>query len=152
MNDFITWFDQEFKRLDSGWREVIGGLEGADFYSESNQQLSARAEQIVGSARIVEQAFGGITANFWDDPFEWTLPETLTTKDKLVAYLDEVRDARERAFRLFQDDSDLLKSIMPPAGRTQLMTLLLDTLVRAWHHQLSAQKSFNSSHASDLRS
>jgi hypothetical protein len=152
MNDFITWFHQEFKRLDSGWREVISELEGADFYSEANQQLSARAEQIVRSARIVEQAFGGITANLWDDPFEWTLPETLSTKDKLIAYLDEVRDARERGFQLFQDDSDLLKSIMPPAGRTRLMTLLLDTLVRAWNHQLSAQEGINSSHASDLRS
>ena len=29
------------------------------------------------SAGTIEQTFGGITANLWDDPFEWTLPETL---------------------------------------------------------------------------
>jgi hypothetical protein len=140
MKDFISWFDQEFKRLESGWRDLIERLDDELLYSPVTQQLSPFAEPIVRSARIVEQAFGGITANLWDDPFEWTLPETLITKDKLIAYLDEVHEARARAFQLFQDDSDLLKSIMPPAGRTQLMTLLLDTLVRAWHQQLIAQE------------
>jgi len=149
MNEFISWFDQEFKRLEAGWRDLTKRLDDETFYSATAQQLSPPAEQIVRSARIVEQAFGGITANLWDDPFEWTLPETLTTKDKLITYLDEVRDARERGFQLFPDDSALLKSIMPPSGRTQLMQLLLDTLVRAWHHQLNA---VDSSHARDLRS
>jgi len=149
MRDFISWFDQEFKRLEAGWRDLIERLDDETIYSATAQQLSASAGQIVRSARIVEQAFGGITANLWDDPLEWTLPETLTTKDKLITYLDEVRDARDRGFQLFPDDSALLKSIMPPAGRTQLIQLLLDTLVRAWHHQLNA---VDSSHARDLRS
>src|SRR5215471_1493306 len=149
MNEFISWFDQEFKRLEAGWRDLTEKLDDETLYSATAQQLSPSAEQIVRSARIVEQTFGGITANLWDDPFEWTLPETLTTKDKLIAYLDEVGDARDRGFQLFPDDSALLKSIMPPAGRTQLIQLLLDTLVRAWHHQLNA---VDSSHARDLRS
>ena len=149
MNEFISWFDQEFKRLDSAWRESIEKLDEEILYSPATQQLFPSAEPILRSARIVEQVFGGITANLWDDPFEWTLPETLITKTKLIAYLDEVREARSRGFQLFADDRDLLKSIMPPAGRTQLMTLLLDTLVRAWHHQLNA---VDSSHARDLRS
>src|SRR5215471_11181783 len=138
MNDFISWFDQEFARLESAWCDLIEKLDDQTLYSPAAQQLSPSAEQIVRSARIVEQAFGGITANLWDDPFEWTLPETLVTKHKLITYLDEVQEARERGFRLFPDDSALLKSIMPPAGRTQLLQLLLDTLVRAWHHQLNA--------------
>lgn len=149
MKEFISWFDQEFKRLDSSWCELIRELDEEILYSPATQQLSPSAEQILRSARIVEQAFGGITANLWDDPFEWTLPETLITKNKLIAYLEDVRQARNRAFQHFADDRDLLKSIMPPAGRTQLMTLLLDTLVRAWHHQLNAA---DSSHARDLRS
>src|SRR5215472_12469375 len=138
MNEFISWFDQEFKRLEAGWRDLIEKLDDETLYSATAQQLSPSAEQIVRSARIVEQTFGGITANLWDDPFEWTLPETLVTKNKLIRYLDEVQEARERGFRLFTDDSELLKSIVPPAGRTQLMSLLLDTLVRAWHHQRNA--------------
>jgi hypothetical protein len=140
MNDFISWFDQEFKRLESGWRELVEKLDDETLYLSTEQRLQPSAEQIVRSARIVEQVFGGITANLWDDPFEWTLPETLTTKDKLRAYLNEVSDARERGFQLFRDDSDLLKSIMPPAGQTQLVALLLDSLVRAWHYQLSAKE------------
>ena len=149
MNDFISWFDQEFKRLESAWRESTERLDEDLLYSPVTQQLSPSAEQIVRSARTVEQVFGGITANLWDDPFEWTLPETLVTKNKLITYLDEVQEVRERGFQLFADDSELLKSIMPPAGRTQLMSLLLDTLVRAWHHQRNA---VDSSHAPDLRS
>ena len=34
-------------------------------------------ENILRSAAILEQTFGGLTTNLWDDPFEWTLPETL---------------------------------------------------------------------------
>jgi hypothetical protein len=139
MDPFITWFDQEFKNLESDWRELIEQLDPSSLYSESRQQLSPAAEQILRSARIVEQVSGGITAKLWDDPFEWTLPETLRTKDKLIAYFDEVRDARKRAFQFFNDDADLLKTIMAPSGPTQLMSLLLDAFVRARYHQLQAK-------------
>ncbi len=139
MNQFITWFDQEFKRLEAGWRNAIERLDPSTFYSESQQQLYPVAEQILRSARIVEQVAGGITANLWDDPFEWTLPETLKTKDKLIAYLDEVRSARARAFQLFKDDADLLKTVMAPSGPMQLMSLFLDVLVRAQCYDLKAR-------------
>jgi hypothetical protein len=139
MNPFITWFDLEFKRLEIEWRDSIEQLDAASFYSENQQELSPAAEQILRSARIVEQVSGGITANLWDDPFEWTLPETLSTKDKLIAYVDEVRDARARAFQLFKDDADLLKTVMAPAGPTQLISLLLNALVRARLQQLQAK-------------
>ena len=36
-------------------------------------------EYILRSAAAVEQTFGGITTRLWDDPFEWTLPEALST-------------------------------------------------------------------------
>ena len=159
MKDFITWFDREFKRLETDWRNAIERLDSSGLYSESRQQLSPGAEQILRSARIVEQVSGGITVNLWDDPFEWTLPETLRTKDKLVGYVDEVRDARARAFQLIQADADLLKIVMAPSGPTQLMSLLLDALVRAAYHQLQATRllkepgaSLDSSQTDNLRS
>src|SRR5262245_19699941 len=139
MKDFINWFDQDFQRLEAEWRESIEQLEPANLYLADQQQLSPPAEQILRSARIVEQVSGGITANLWDDPFEWTLPETLRTRDKLVAYVDEVRAARKSAFQLFKADADLLKTVMAPSGPTQLMSLLLDALVRAAYHQLQAK-------------
>jgi len=122
--------------LEAEWRDSIEHLDAASFYSAEQQQLSTGAEQILRSARIVEQVSGGITVNLWDDPFEWTLPETLRTKDKLIAYVDEVRDALDRAFQLFKADADLLKTVMAPSGPTQLMSLLLDALVRARLQQL----------------
>jgi hypothetical protein len=158
MDPFIKWFDQEFERLEADWRNSIQQLDSSMLYSENQQQLSAAAEQIVRSARIVEQVSGGITANLWDDPFEWTLPETLSTKDKLIAYLNEVHDARARAFALFTADADLLKTVMAPRGPTQLMSLLLDAITRARHHEWQAfaeaktEREFNSSHTADLRS
>ena len=139
MKDLINWFDREFKRLDSDWRAVIEQLNEADLYSPTQQRLCPPAEQILRSSRIVEQVFGGITANLWDDPFEWTLPEALAGKDKLIAYLNEVRDARARGFQFFKSDADLLKEIVAPSGPTQLMSLLLDALVRARYHHLQAK-------------
>jgi hypothetical protein len=41
-------------------------------------------EQILRCGAVIEQSFGGLTANLWDDPFEWTLPENLNTPDKVL--------------------------------------------------------------------
>jgi len=139
MNDLIEWLDREFKQLEAEWRAAIAQLDESNLYLEDEQQLCPGAEQILRSARIVEQVSGGITASLWDDPFEWTLPETLRTKHRLITYVDEVRDTRTRAFQFFKDDADLFKTIMAPSGPSQLMPLLLDAIVRARHHQLLAQ-------------
>src|SRR5438105_794223 len=140
MNDLISWFDREFARLEHRWRELIQATSDKALYQNDGQPDLSVGEQVLKSARIVEQTFGGITANLWDDPFEWTLPENLTTWDKLLAYLGEVEDARRRGFELFQSDQDLLKTIMTPTGSTQVISLLLDTLVRAGHHHLNAEE------------
>jgi hypothetical protein len=98
-------------------------------------------ESILRSGAMVEKTFGGITTRLWDDPFEWTLPETLTSTKELLEYFGEVEATRRRGFEFFKDDGDLLKAIMTPAGEKQLATLLLDTLVRARHYQLRADET-----------
>ena len=148
MKDLIAWFDREFARLEHGWRELIHATGDQVLYQKDNQRDLSVDEQVLKSARIVEQTFGGITANLWDDPFEWTLPETLTTPRKLLAYLDEVESARRRGFELFQSDEDLHKTVMTPSGPRQIMSLLLDTLVRAGHHHLNAESCFKKIEAS----
>src|SRR5947199_1518538 len=142
MDGVIDILDRQFAQLYNGWQDVIQKLNSESIYRklDANSRSLSCGEHIVRSARIVEQTFGGITANLWDDPFEWTLPETLTTSQKLLAYLGEVENARRRGFELFQSDEDLLKTIMTPSGPTQVMSLLLDTLVRAGHHQLNARE------------
>ena len=92
---------------------------------------SVPPENLVRSAAAIEQMCGGLTANLWDDPFEWTLPETLSNPDRVNAYLDEVDLARQRAFNSI-DDAALTKFVSVPSGESQLLiTLLLETLVKA---------------------
>jgi len=138
MNKLIECLDREFVQLHRSSRELIGRVSPELLYrkppSRSNVRLSA-GEHILRSAASVEQTFGGITSNLWDDPFEWTLPETLPTPNKVARYLDEVDATRKHGFELFKSDADLLKEIMAPAGSTRILPLLLDTLVRAVHHQ-----------------
>ena len=146
MDKFIECLDRQFAQLHTGAYELVEALSPELLYrhpAESNlATLRSCGEHILRSAAIVEQTFGGIATNLWDDPFEWTLPETLSTPDKVAAYLGEVEATRKRGFELFQSDEDLLKEIMAPAGYTQLLPLLLDTLARAAHHQGRARATF----------
>lgn len=94
------------------------------------------AENIIRSAAVVEQTCGGITANLWDDPFEWTLIETLSTAERIIEYLNEVEATRQRAFASIESDGALTKEIATPSGEMRtLFALLSDTLVCAAHHQ-----------------
>lgn len=92
---------------------------------------SVPPDLLLRSAAVIEQMCGGLTANLWDDPFEWTLPETLSSTDRIVEYLSEVDLARQRAFNSIRDDSALSKYISAPAGQQLLVNLLLETLVKA---------------------
>ena len=111
--------------------------------TEGNFPGRSCGEHILRSAAVVEQTFGGITTNLWDDPFEWTLPETLSTPERVVEYLSEAEAIRQRGFALIRSDEDLLKEIAVPSGEMQmLLTLLTETLVRAAHYQGRAYAIF----------
>ena len=100
-------------------------------------------EHILRSAACVEQTFGGVTANLWDDPFEWTLPETLATPALVAEYLAEVEATRRRGFALVETDDALSKEIIVPPGEMQtLFALFCATLARAAHHQGRAFATF----------
>ena len=89
-------------------------------------------ENILKSAGVVEQTFGGITTNLWDDPFEWTLPEALSTPGHILEYLLEVEATKVRAFASLTSDGVLFKLIALPSGEScRLLELLMQTLVRA---------------------
>lgn len=146
MDKFIECLDRQFAQLHTGSHKLIETLSPELLYrapgSSASTTLHSCGEQVLRSAAIVEQTFGGITTNLWDDPFEWTLPESLPTPDKVAGYLDEVEATRKHGFELFQSDADLVKEIMSPSGYTQLLPLLLDTLARAAHHQGRAWATF----------
>lgn len=89
-------------------------------------------EQILRSAAVMEQTFGGLTANLWDDPFEWTLPETLSTPESIVDHLSEVDSMRRRVFESIDGDGALGKYVAVPSGEPKaLVELLIETLARS---------------------
>ena len=147
MDKFIQGLDRQFAQLHRDSHKLIQAISAEMLYQQpagksNSLALHSGGEHILRSAAIVEQTFGGITTNLWDDPFEWTLPETLPTPDKVAGYLDEVEATRQHGFQHFKSDADLWLEIMAPSGPTQLFPLLLDTLTRAAHHQGRARSTF----------
>ncbi len=136
----LTVFDKEFAHLLARSRRLIEVTPTHILYrnppSVAGSEANSIGESILRSAGAVEQTFGGITASLWDDPFEWTLPETLGTRERVMEYLAEVEQTRERAFLSFSRDAELLKRVAIPSGETlPLVTLLLHTLVRSAEYQ-----------------
>lgn len=101
----------------------------------SNFVMFSVGEYILRSAASVEQTFGGLTTRLWDDPFEWTLPEKLSTPELVIEYLQEVDQTRRRGFEFLSSDEDLLKQLPAPETIMPIASLLLSTIARAEHLQ-----------------
>src|SRR2546421_7356632 len=148
MNQLISSLDEQFARLHARSQSLIKIVPEEKLYWQPRQSSGAFpvyscGEHLLRSAAAVEQTFGGITANLWDDPFEWTLPESLDTPARITEYLNEVEATRQRGFALFVSDDDLLKEIAVPSGAMQtLCALLIETLERAAHYQGRAFATF----------
>ncbi len=148
MVKFISLFDEQFGRLHERALSLIALVPSEKLYWQPREAAGAFpvyscGEHVLRSAGAVEQTFGGITTNLWDDPFEWTLPETLSNAGLIADYLREVEATRLRGFELFSGDGDLLKEIAVPSGEMQtIYALLLDTLARAAHHEGRAFATF----------
>jgi hypothetical protein len=131
----IESFEQAFAKLDSQTRTVLHEVSDEMLYARTaplGVPDASIGELILKSAGSVEQTFGGLTANLWDDPFEWTLPETLSSKLLVSKYLDEVVEARTAFFARLKFDRELTKLVAVPSGDTQpLIRLLIGTLMRA---------------------
>ena len=126
----IELLDQQFDGLIESLRALTASVPSNLLYKQNT--ATSIGENILKSAGVIEQTFGGITANLWDDPFEWTLPETLSTEARVFEYLAEVTSLKNCAFVSFADDGMLLKVISTPSGEPcRLLELLLTTIVRA---------------------
>jgi hypothetical protein len=152
---FVHSLDGQFARLHARSCSLLKLIRPEHLYLKPRASAGAFpvyscGEHLLRSAAAVEQTFGGITANLWDDPFEWTLPEALQTTARIAEYLNEVEATRQRGFALLRADTDLHKEIALPSGEMgQLGDLLLETLARAAHHHGRAFASFR--FFSDLR-
>src|SRR5690242_3650361 len=101
MGPILAAFEQQFRSIDGRSRTLLDKLtEYRLFQRPDNSQMSLApfscGECILRSAAAVEQTFDGLTTRMWDDPFEWTLPEKLSTRDAILQYLDEVEGTRKK--------------------------------------------------------
>jgi hypothetical protein len=137
---FLSAFDQKFADLHFRSCEIIqktptDKLFWQPFEKEALFPINSCGEYILRSSGKVEQTFGGITTKLWDDPFEWTLPEQLSTNDLILEYLEEVEKTRKRGFSFFKSDEDLKKSLPAPIKIVTIFELLLETLTLAENYQ-----------------
>ena len=143
--EIVNQLDLELASVIDGLKELVNSVPGHLLYHHPPEV--SIGENILRSAAVIEQVCGGLTANLWDDPFEWTLPETLSNADRIVEYLSEVDLARQRAFNAILDDSTLGKYISVPSGEPKrLISLLLETLVTASEYRgraIAARLEFN---------
>ena len=140
MDPLIKSFDRQFCALHERSLELLIRIDSADLFRKPRELDRSMAmfscgEYLLRSAATVEQTFGGITTRLWDDPFEWTLPEKLSTPDAVGEYLNEVEATRTSAFKFFRSDEDLGKKIPAPEELRSIFDLLLDTISRAEHYQ-----------------
>lgn len=137
MKTFIKTLDNQFNDLHKRSLEIIK-ITPADklFWKPTgNYSIFSCGEYILRSAGKVEQTFGGIMTRLWDDPFEWTLPEELSTHEKIFEYLNEVEATRNKGFAYFTSDEDLKKELPAPEEIKTLSILLLETLTQAENMQ-----------------
>ena len=136
MKKFVDIFDEKFRRIHETSCKLIRELPPEKLFWQPIQKdelfpINSCGEYILRSAGKVEQTFGGITRRLWDDPFEWTLPEQLSTHELILEYLDEVEATRIGGFALFKSDADLSKELPAPLKIITLFELLLDTISTA---------------------
>jgi hypothetical protein len=141
----VAGLDQEFARFHVNACALIAQISTETLYAVPTAKdptptpILSVGESVLRGAAAIEQTFGGITANLWDDPFEWTLPEYLSTPEKVIEHLAEVEATRARAFSSFIDDDCLRKHIAVPAGGTRpLIELLRETLRKATDREAQA--------------
>ena len=128
--EIVDQIDREFANLITSLKDLASSVPRDLLYR--NPPAVSIGENILRSAAAIEQTCGGLATNLWDDPFEWTLPETLSSPELVVDYLSEVDLARQRAFNSIRDDSALSKYVSIPSGEPRpLLSLLLETLVIA---------------------
>jgi len=147
MKMFLHSFDRRFSDLHRRSCEIIARISPEKIYQPmrpNNQPFASAScgEYVLRSAGKIEQTFGGITAKLWDDPFEWTLPEELSTRAKILEYLAEVEETRLKGFAFFASDDDLRREIPAPEKLRPIFDVLLETVAAAENFQGRARAAF----------
>ena len=141
--DLIENLEQECISLLSRLTRLVESVPVQSLYENPPKSATSVGENVVRSAAVLEQSFGGLTTNLWDDPHEWTLPETLSTTALITEYLAEVDQARSRAFASLVDDSALAKYIAMPSGdQASIQSLLVNAIKAAKDFEQRAAETY----------
>lgn len=140
MKTFISSLDEQFFSLHTRSCRLVQKIPNEKLYWQAREikrdfPVNSCGEYILRSAGKVEQTFGGITTKLWDDPFEWTLPEALSTSELVLNYLLEVEATRRRGFSLFKSDDELRRETPAPEKLKTIFSLLVETLAQAENFQ-----------------
>jgi hypothetical protein len=138
MRELIETFDRRFLGLYRETRELVAMIPAGRLYWQPRESdalfpVNSCGEYVLRSAAAIESTFGGIMTKLWDDPFEWTLPETISTNELMLEYLQEVESTRVRGFGFFKTDEDLKRMIPAPEKLRTIIEILVDTLSRSEH-------------------
>lgn len=140
MRNLIETFEKQFVKLHGRSVEFIKLVPNDKLYRQPRETgalfpVNSCGECILRSAASIEQTFGGITTRLWDDPFEWTLPEQLSSSELILEYLMEVEETRRKGFAFFNSDEDLRRELPAPEKLKSIFEILLETTARAEHFQ-----------------
>src|SRR5687767_509376 len=102
MDPILQSFDRRFVRLHERSLHLVALTPHDRLFLKPRELARSLAmfsvgEYVLRSAGAVEQTSGGISTRLWDDPFEWTLPESLASVDGVKHYLGEVELTRQQA-------------------------------------------------------
>ncbi len=140
MREMLDVIDNQFLSINEKSKEFIHLVPQEILYRSPRELPRTFAafscgEYILRSAAAIEQCFGGISTRLWDDPFEWTLAESLVDNRLISNYIDEVETTRKKTMTSFTDDSELLKRLPAPEKVISIFELMADTIRRAEHFQ-----------------
>jgi hypothetical protein len=140
MKQLIETLDAQFLRIHRRAVDFVVLVPPEKLYWQPRERealfpVNSCGEYILRSAAAVEQTFGGIMTRLWDDPFEWTLPEALSTNELIINYLAEVEETRLKGFAFFTTDDDLRREMPAPERLKPIFQILLETIARAEHFQ-----------------
>lgn len=140
MSQVIEFFDAAFRQIHKRSSELLDILSQEELYLRPKNTVAnltplSTGEFLLRSAAAVEQFAGGITRRLWDDPFEWTLPEKLTSKELVREYLNEVESLRQQAFGFIKSDRELHAKIPAPNDLRTIGEIIIDAFARAAHYQ-----------------
>jgi hypothetical protein len=140
MDPLLSAFDRQFALIDRRTRELLSRIDETHLFCRPRALTGSVTpfscgEYILRSTAMVERAFGGITTRLWDDPFEWTLPEELSTKKAITQYLDEVDETRKQGQAFLRSDEELKKRVPAPEQLRSIQDILLESIMAASHYQ-----------------